>query len=183
LKFANIHESNNEKKKKEAEGKITAVKNELKQLEEKSLLTKTYIELWNNEISEKQKEMNGIDIEIVKEFISKILQKHHLVNVQSNFSALETIPSADSEGMEKPVVIVGSAVTIQFNSLTEYPLYYLIRELAASKMFFLDLESFSIKKVKNLDKNVINNLVKGTLDYVLEIELKLHLYNAVKTKK
>jgi hypothetical protein len=182
LKVLKNYKINNDKKVKDVNDKIVGVKNEAGSLEEKSFLTKKYIELWSMEITEKQKEMNGISIEAIKDIISKAAVKHYITNIQTNFSTPETILSNGVKEEKGAIVFMTSEVTIKFNSLTEYPLYYLIQELDNAKIFFFDLENFSIRKVKNLDKSTINNLINNMLDYVFEIELKLYVYNAIKIK-
>jgi hypothetical protein len=182
LKVLKNYKISNNKKVKDVNDEITGVKKEAKSLEEKSFLTKKYIELWNTEITEKQKETNGVDIEAIKDIVSKVGAKHYITNIQTSFSTPEAVLPKGAKEEKGTIVFVASEAVIKFNSLTEYPLYYLIQELDNAKIFFFDLKSFSIKKVKNLNKNTINNLINNVLDYVFEVELKLYVYNATKTK-
>jgi hypothetical protein len=184
-KISSIYKNKSDKKSKELNNAIAAVKNEIKELDEKSFLTKKYIELWNVNISDDVKKMKGIDIEAVEVVISDVVKKNYITNIQTIFSTPSLIPEKEGQKNKKKLDIVfeTTELTIKFNSLTEYPLYYLIRELDNSKSFFYDIEKFSVRKVKNLTKATITNIIKNNqLDYILEIELKLHLYSPTKYK-
>ncbi|MDR2760351.1 MAG: hypothetical protein LBB09_00705 [Rickettsiales bacterium] len=169
----------NEEKIKVVREQIRAAQSEAGELDAKSALTKKYIELWNAKLSEKQKAMNGIDAIAAQNFIAELAQKHRTMNIKSVFST----PRPLTEFSKVLADVVGSQVEIRFSSLTEYPLYYFIREIYDAEMCFVDLEEFSIKKTRNLDKNVVNNLLNGVLDFTFEVELKMWWYGMLKKNK
>ena len=151
-----------------------AIINEEKELDRKAYLTKIYINLWRNEISKEQKSLNGVDIEKIKNLLNDIATKHYLLNLQTSLSLPTPI-----DFKKNSVNFANTEITVSFNCLTEFAVYYFLKNLREAKLGFPIIEEVKIKKVKNLNKDIVSSLVNGTLDYLLEANIKIQWYNAL----
>lgn len=146
------------------------VLSEMKELDRKISLIKSYIDIWNEEISEKQKIRDGIDMEGVKILLSNIAEKYLINNPNISFSIPAEVPEKQETGL------LNTTITINFNCLTEYSIYYFLKDLYESKSSFFIIEELEIKKMKNINKELVKLLVeRGNAD-ILSVMIKLQWY-------
>ncbi|MDR1498748.1 MAG: hypothetical protein LBS34_00470 [Rickettsiales bacterium] len=147
--------------------------NDIKEAERKLFLIRTYMKVWNNEITEGQKQTNGIDVEMIKELFEKIAEKNYITDFKINFLLPEVITTSN---MRETVDILGTEIKITFNCLTEYSFFYFLKSLEGNDIGFYVIEEFNIKKVKNIDRKLVEKLIEGELSHVFSVSLKLQWY-------
>ena len=157
------------------ENNITEITNKAREIERKTALTRSYITTWENEITEMQKQRDGIDIESVKQLINDITKEHLIENVNISFS----MPMEINNIQKKISRVVNTEIVIMFNCLTEYSIYYFLNELYKSNYAFFLIEELEIKKIKNVDKDLLKKLiVDGNAD-LLSVIVKLQWYEFI----
>lgn len=151
-----------------------------REIERKAFLTKSYIAIWKEQITDKQKKGDGIDVETVKIFINKIAEKHLLKNININFSLPEHIILKD----KKSINMLNTQISITFGCLTEYSLYNFLKDLKKENdVGFFIIEELEIKKVNNIDKQFIKALVNGDINALFNVSLKLQWYETTNGKQ
>ena len=93
---------------------INEVRSKMNDIERRAMLTKRYIDTWNNVITEKQKEKDGIDIEYIKKLITDIVARYPISNLNMSFS----IPTDISYVSRAVVSVFNTEITISFDCLT-----------------------------------------------------------------
>ncbi|MDR0572136.1 MAG: hypothetical protein LBG48_04765 [Rickettsiales bacterium] len=159
--------------------KTETIRQEAIDLEEKLILTRKYVDIWNNKINKRQKEMKGVNAKDIEDAFNDMLKNHYVVDVQLNFSPLKNVPLRDTNVVQ----MTSNSVGITFGAVTEYPLYYFVKGLDNSKEFFYDIEKFSIKKMRNLGRDVISDIISGNPNYIFKVEATVHVYSALKSKR
>jgi hypothetical protein len=179
IKHFKAYAVSSKKKIEEISRNTETVKKEAKELEAKITLTRKYLDIWNNKIDKKQKEMKGIDVMDVENVFNNILKKHYAVDTQMTFSPLRNTPLSGAQDTK----MASTSVTVTFGTITEYPLYYFFKEVESLKVFFHDIEQFSIKKTRNLGRDVISDIISGNPNYIFKAEVIVHVYGALKGEK
>lgn len=136
---------------------INKVRNETNDIERRAMLTRKYIDTWNNVITEKQKEKDGIDIEYVKQLITNIIDKYPISNLNMSFS----IPSDINYISRIVISVINTEITLSFDCLTEYDVYHFLSDLYNNKDLFFVIESFEIRRTKNISKAFIQSLINN----------------------
>ena len=72
--------------------------------------------------------------------------------------------------------ILNTEIIITFNCLTEYSVYYLLNDLRNSNYAFFIVEELDIRKIKNIDKNLIKTLIEEGNANLLSVTMKLQWY-------
>lgn len=134
---------------------INKIRNETNDIERRAMLTRKYIDTWNDVITDKQKEKNGIDIEYVKKLITDIVDKYPISNLNMSFS----IPTDVYYVSRIVVSVINSEIDLSFDCLTEYDAYHFLNDLYKNKDLFFVIENFEIKRTKNLNKDFIQSLI------------------------
>ena len=151
---------------------IGLIQNETREIDRKVNLVKNYIHMWEEEITENQKIRNGIDMESIRVVIDDIANKHSIDNLNISFS----IPTQITEIKGNPIDVLNTEITITFNCLTEYSVYYFLNELTNNKNAFFIIEELEIKKIKNIDKELIKTLIENGTANLLSVTIKLQWY-------
>ena len=157
---------------KEIDNQISNVINETREIDRKVSLIKKYINTWETEISATQKERNGVDMEKIKTLINDISKKYLISNQNISFSMPTQIPEMNGKIMN----ILNTEIIITFNCLTEYSVYYLLNDLRNSNYAFFIVEELDIRKIKNIDKNLIKTLIEEGNANLLSVTMKLQWY-------
>ena len=66
--------------------KISDINREEKELERKDALTRVYIDIWKNEITDEQKSLTGIDMEKIRTIITKLGDDNYLMDLSVSLS-------------------------------------------------------------------------------------------------
>lgn len=156
------------------DNKINDIVAEERELERKDALTKVYIDIWKNDITDEQKSLKGIDMEKIRTIITKLGNDNYLTNLTVSLSlpANVNIP-------KNSVNVSNTEISIKFNCLSEYSVYNFLKQLELYKQGFFIIESVSMTKLKNIDKVLINSLLTGTLVGIFEANIKIQWYNFV----
>ena len=157
---------------RELTNQIGLVQNETREIDRKVSLLKNYIHVWEKEITENQKVRNGIDMESIRNIIENIANKHSIGNLNISFS----MPMQINEVKGNPVDVLNTEITINFNCLTEYSVYYFLNELQNNKDAFSIIEEVEIRKTKNIDKELIKTLIENGTANLLSVMIKLQWY-------
>ena len=136
---------------------INEVRSKMNDIERRAMLTKRYIDTWNNVITEKQKEKDGIDIEYIKKLITDIVARYPIGNLNMSFS----IPTDTSYISRIVVSVFNTEITISFDCLTEYDAYHFFSDLFKNKDIFFVVEKFEIRRTKNINKDFIQSLINN----------------------
>ena len=136
---------------------INEVRSKMNDIERRAMLTKRYIDTWNNVITEKQKEKDGIDIEYIKKLITDIVARYPISNLNMSFS----IPTDTSYISRIVVSVFNTEITISFDCLTEYDAYHFFNDLFKNKDIFFVVEKFEIRRTKNINKDFIQSLINN----------------------
>lgn len=136
---------------------INEVRSKMNDIERRAMLTKRYIDTWNNVITEKQKEKDGIDIEYIKKLITDIVARYPISNLNMSFS----IPTDISYISRIIVSVFNTEITISFDCLTEYDAYHFFSDLFKNKDIFFVVEKFEIRRTKNINKDFIQSLINN----------------------
>ena len=134
---------------------INRVRSETNDIERRAMLTRKYIDTWNNVITDKQKEKDGIDIEYVKKLITDIIAKYPISNLNMSFS----IPSDVYYVSRIVVSVMNTEISLSFDCLTEYDVYHFLSDLYKNKDLFFVIENFEIRRTKNINKAFIQSLI------------------------
>ena len=152
---------------------IEDTKLETNEMERKAMLTKTYLDTWNNTITEQQKARDGIDIESVKQFFTNIADRYIINNLNISFS----LPADLQYSGKESVAVLCSDIDITFDCLTEYDVYHFLQDLYKNNTAFFIVEELEIKKTKNITKDFIKNLInEGKKNSVFSVKIKVHWY-------
>lgn len=151
----------------------------LSDVERKAYLVNDYMKMWNENFSKEQREIKSIDIENIRQNLLTLSNNNYITNIQINF----VLPQIIKNLSKNTINFFNSENNIKLNSMTEYSLYYFLKQLEETKIGFFLIEEFSITRIKNLDKSIINNLINGKLDFLLESTIKLQWFKAGERKK
>lgn len=172
LKFFIVKNLKEKLKTTEITNQIRLIENETREIDRKVNLVKNYIHVWEEEITENQKMRNGIDMESIRITFEDIANKHSIDNLNISFS----MPTQITEIKGNPIDVLNTEITITFNCLTEYSIYYFLNELTNNKNAFFIIEEFEIKKIKNIDKELIKKLIEDGNANLLSVMIKLQWY-------
>ena len=152
---------------------IEETKIKTNEMERKAMLTKTYLNTWNNTITEKQKEKDGIDIESIKQFFTNIANRYIINNLNISFS----LPADVQYPGKESIIILCSDIDITFDCLTEYDVYHFLSDIYKNNTAFFVVEELEIRKTKNITKDFIKNLInEGKKNSVFNVKIRIHWY-------
>ncbi|MBR2140883.1 MAG: hypothetical protein IJ853_00815 [Rickettsiales bacterium] len=142
-----------------------------REVDRKTSLIKNYINTWNNDITETQKMPDGINIESLKVLFTDMAKKYMIKSIDISFSVPRRV-EIDGNTLN----VMGSEISLSFNCLTEYSVYHFINELYKNDYGFFIIEEMEIRKIRNIDKNVIRMLVENGDANALSVNMKLQWY-------
>lgn len=150
------------------------IRSETNDIDRRVMLTKKYIDTWNNVITDKQKEKDGIDIEYIKQIITNITGRYPITNLNMSFS----IPTDSFYNSRSVVSVMNSEIILSFDCLTEYDVYHFLDDLYKNKDLFFVIESFNIRRTKNITKEFIKSLIDNGFEKntLFGVNMKIQWY-------
>ncbi|MDR1926788.1 MAG: hypothetical protein LBQ13_03845 [Endomicrobium sp.] len=152
------------------------------EFDKRSLMLQTYIDVWTTHISDTQKNLDDLNVQDIDTFLRDITTRHLATDIKITMSTPEIINEVGNRTSRKNMNVMGLDITVSFNCMTEYTLYYFLEELKRSNIGFPVVHEFTIKKSKNLDKKFIETLINGDIPYIFNVSVKLQWYKFINKK-
>ena len=168
-----LSERNNfEKKVLSLEKQNRNILNQIKDLENKTITAKKYIEIWENKYPEEQKLLKGIDIEVLNNKIQKLAENTDLSNVNINFSPVIIMTDKFDR---KTLAAYTTLIAIEFNALTDVSVFNFINDLE-NVGYFITIQEINLKRTGKVDDELLNSLSNGEKASTVNGTIKVRIY-------
>ena len=139
----------------------------------KSITAKNYIKIWNEDFTNEQKKLSGIDIENIKRKIIKLAEDSKMINVSTNFSPLILV---DGSFGKQNVNVLTTLLTVKFSTITDIDAFNFIESFEKEIDYFNIIQEFSLKRLKKVDENFLKTLNGGNIVSGVEGTFIVRLY-------
>jgi hypothetical protein len=142
------------RKAKLAETENRELLSKIKSLDGKKNLFDKYKVVWDEELNEQIKSLDGIEITSLKEEIENLAKANELTDVEVNISPSFIL----SDVFSKKIINVYEAdVTINFNTIFDTAVYKFINELSENIQYYISFQIVTLERVK---KDIENDFAK-----------------------
>lgn len=139
----------------------------------KSITAKNYIKIWNEDFTEDEKKLNGINLDEIKKQVQKLAEDSHIINVSVNFSPLILIE--DSFGKQN-INVLTTLLTIDFSTITDIDFFNFLESLKKELKCFKIVQEVGLKRVKKVDEDFLKILNNGSIPAGVEGSIAMRLY-------
>lgn len=157
-----------------------AILEEIENADKKSKMAENYIEVWENSLLPKQRELKGINIEDLQLSIEKLANNTKLENLVINFSPVILA----GKNLEKTnIKTYTTLASIRFTSITDINVFMFLDKLKEDLGYFITVQDLNLKRVKKVDKLLLDSINNGENVATVEGDIKIRIYGLGKEKK
>jgi len=140
----------------------------------KSIAAKNYIKIWNEEFSEEQKNLKGINTTNIYAKILAIAKDSKLINVSLSFSPL--IITGGIFGEKENIKVFTTIATIKFSTITDIDVLNFLDNLKKDIGCFIIVQDISLTRTRKINDDFIKTLNSGNIITAVDSEIKIRLY-------
>lgn len=151
----------------------SSIISQITDIENKSVMAKNFIQVWENNYIPNQKLLKGIDIQDVDNKIHKLAAENVMTNVVVNLSP---VILAGGQFEKKTLKTYTTLIAIKFNAVTDINVFQFLDDLKKNIGYFMTIQEINLERVKKIDEEFLKNLSSGTIVTAITGEVKIRLY-------
>lgn len=151
----------------------SSIVSQIRDIENKSIMAKNYIKIWETDYIPNQKLMNGINIQEVEDKIQKLATENNMVDVLINLSPVILARGQFEKGTLKTYTTL---VVIKFNAVTDISVFKFLDDLRDSIGYFITIQEFTMERTRKIDDEFLRTLANGNIATAVSGEIKIRLY-------
>lgn len=146
---------------------------EITSLEKKSITAKKYINIWENEFTEKQRIIEGVKVTEIEKTLQDLAAKNHMTNVVISYSPVTMVGGAYERGSIRTYATLFS---VKFSSITDIDIFKFLDDLRTKLGYFVVIQEVSFERVGKVDDEFLKALKSGASVTAVNGEIKIRLY-------